>query len=549
MRYQHKANTNLGIKRKTNLYKSLPTPTFFGPTGRTEKIEMIRKSTLIVADLRKFARDTEATTTFYDPPKKLNLFAGGRRQFGLLRINEKPHNPDCSKQPLNCKCEDIPWIHQKLPGAVKHVRSGKWMIFADKRNVIEIWEKVKMLLLAYQLGYFAKVQTESDASKHLICVYTQDYEDIPDVFRVLLTLRRNCLQNDTIYYKTCEASRKGVYATDEMANKFGFPSAPKLKSGQRVSMYYSPPISFVSNEKGNTEVIQLILNNIGPEYRIGLVAESRKDSGESEATETFYNPPQILNDAIQHANRQQLLLLPLLPCKYHYLIIKAWGCNSEEKFHKGICDRQPKTCQCVTWISASRNARINPIYTGKWMLFATKKQVNEIWEKLKILLAANRLGTRIKVSTVKFFGKYFVCVYTNDSENVQDVFRVLVTLRRNRLSLGYLNYKTHEATQQKLYTNAQVAHMNDCDSAKELEPGRRMSMYCSPPTGDDVTGANELIQLYLNNIGPVYRTGLVAELRKNSSDIDAELKFYNPPQMLDSTLNLKSSLLGPIPTV
>jgi hypothetical protein len=115
--------------------------------------------------------------------------------------------------------------------------------------------------------------------------------------------------------------------------------------------------------------------------------------------------------------------------------------------------------------------------------------------------------------------------------------------------LGYLNYKTHEATQQKLYTNAQVAHMNDCDSAKELEPGRRMSMYCSPPTGDDVTGANELIQLYLNNIGPVYRTGLVAELRKNSSDIDAELKFYNPPQMLDSTLNLKSSLLGPIPTV
>jgi hypothetical protein len=48
----------------------------------------------------------------------------------------------------------------------------------------------------------------------------------------------------------------------------------------------------------------------------------------------------------------------------------------------------------------------------------------------------------------------------------------------------------------------------------------------------------------------VYRTGLVAELRKNSSDIDAELKFYNPPQMLESTLNLKSSLLmGPIPTV
>jgi hypothetical protein len=61
MRYQHKANTNLGIKRKTNLYKSLPTPTFYDPTGRTEKIEMIRKSTLIVADLRKFARDTEAS--------------------------------------------------------------------------------------------------------------------------------------------------------------------------------------------------------------------------------------------------------------------------------------------------------------------------------------------------------------------------------------------------------------------------------------------------------------------------------------------------------
>jgi hypothetical protein len=115
-------------------------------TGDNEKIEMIKKRTIVVAELRKFPGEIEAKTSFYDVPKKLDLFVDRRRQFGLIKTNEKPHKPDCSKLPLDCICEDIPWIHEQLPGAVKSVRSGKWMIFADKRNVNEIWRKIKMLL-------------------------------------------------------------------------------------------------------------------------------------------------------------------------------------------------------------------------------------------------------------------------------------------------------------------------------------------------------------------------------------------------------------------
>jgi hypothetical protein len=329
-----------------------------------------------------------------------------------------------------------------------------------------------------------------------------------------------------------------VYKTDEVAKTYGFSAAKKLQSG-RVSMYYSPPISITSNAKIDTEIIQLIMNNIGPEYQSGLVAESRKESGAPEAIEKFFNPPQILIDAIQPVNRQKLVsLLPLRPCNYDELIIKASGRDNEEKFHDDKCDQQPSTCQCevVSWISASRPARFNVICTGKWMLFPDKKHVDEIWEKFKILLAANRLGTRIKVSTEECFEKYIICVCTNDCENVQDVFRILVTLRRNRLSLGYLNYKKFKATQLKTYSNEEVAQMNGCDSAKELESGQRVSMYCSPPdpNANDPTGSNELIQLYLNNIGPEYKTGLVAESRKNPLDTEAKLRFYNPPQTLNS---------------
>jgi hypothetical protein len=77
-----------------------------------------------------------------------------------------------------------------------------WILFLKTKNVDKIWNEIKTLLSKNQLGNVAKVST-ADKRTHFICVYTYDFKDVPDVFRVLVTLRRiNHLENDPLRYAT-----------------------------------------------------------------------------------------------------------------------------------------------------------------------------------------------------------------------------------------------------------------------------------------------------------------------------------------------------------
>nr|CAH0106940.1 unnamed protein product [Daphnia galeata] len=76
----------------------------------------------------------------------------------------------------------------QLPGVVKSVRSGKWMIFLNKKKVDQIWRKVKILMAENELGNEAKV-TRLASDRHLISLYTYDFEDVQDLFRVLVSIR------------------------------------------------------------------------------------------------------------------------------------------------------------------------------------------------------------------------------------------------------------------------------------------------------------------------------------------------------------------------
>jgi hypothetical protein len=60
-------------------------------------------------------------------------------------------------------------------------------------------------------------------------------------------------------------------------------------------------------------------------------------------------------------------------------------------------------------------------------------------------------------------------------------------------------------------------------------------MYFSPPSPTISTGATEFIQLFLNNIGPEFKRGLVAELRKEPHDLEDKIIFYNPPRILQTS--------------
>lgn len=108
------------------------------------------------------------------------------------------------------------------------IRNGKWLIFALREQIDEIWEKVKATLEAGKLGNSAKVSTalpnpnSMDRRKHVICVYTCDGEDVADVRRIRESLREIGIVNK-IPYKTDRATLEGKYQ----------------KSGsKRISLYY-----------------------------------------------------------------------------------------------------------------------------------------------------------------------------------------------------------------------------------------------------------------------------------------------------------------------
>jgi len=153
------------------------------------------------------------------------------------------------------------------------------MLFPNEEYVDKTWETVCALFDEGKLGTSAKVSTKgskhddtqqgiSTGSSYLICVYTYDHEDIPDLFRVLLALRDNGLHSlSAIQYKTDEATVCGEYATSAAGQRAGFesgvvPLTEKAGGGAKkkpsVCKYSSP------RRLDDSQPVLLLLNNQGP---------------------------------------------------------------------------------------------------------------------------------------------------------------------------------------------------------------------------------------------------------------------------------------------
>ena len=108
-------------------------------------------------------------------------------------------------------------------------------------------------------------------------------------------------------------------------------------------------------------------------------------------------------------------------------------------------------------------------------------------------------------------------------------------IRRNRLSDGYLHYKMDKPKHQGLCTATdQSTQCAGFGSAKKQQPGEKLSIYSSPPpqTNNPRGTENDFVQLFLNNIEPGNKKGLVAEMRKDFGGVELKEIFYNPPQVL-----------------
>lgn len=96
--------------------------------------------------------------------------------------------------------------------------SGKWLIFVDRKDVDDVWAKIKKATEEGKLGEDSKVSTLKpkpsdigyEKGKHVICVYTYDWTDRKDVNRVREELRKLGITNK-LPYKSDEDTLQGKY--------------------------------------------------------------------------------------------------------------------------------------------------------------------------------------------------------------------------------------------------------------------------------------------------------------------------------------------------
>lgn len=96
-------------------------------------------------------------------------------------------------------------------------RSGKWLLFVPVGEVDQVWAIVRSAVEDGRLGALAKVATARpsplamDQGVKVICVYTYDWTDEPDVMRVREELRRLGF-NQKLSYKADQDTISGRYA-------------------------------------------------------------------------------------------------------------------------------------------------------------------------------------------------------------------------------------------------------------------------------------------------------------------------------------------------
>ena len=101
---------------------------------------------------------------------------------------------------------------------VSQCLSGKWLIYCQSANIDLIWSRIAADVFEGNLGTCCKVSPGGLESKqlgslqresHVICVYTQNYQDQMDVFRVRNRLREFHGIDRPIGYKVSTALKTG----------------------------------------------------------------------------------------------------------------------------------------------------------------------------------------------------------------------------------------------------------------------------------------------------------------------------------------------------
>jgi hypothetical protein len=114
------------------------------------------------------------------------------------------------------------WLHAQCLLRKKHKNptknTGKWLIFRPESKIDKAWEIIEEAVENGSLWKYAKVSTKfsqkPNSDSYVICVYTYNWEDEKDVLQIREKLKELGF-NETLYYKTDEDTRKGIYGDKE----------------------------------------------------------------------------------------------------------------------------------------------------------------------------------------------------------------------------------------------------------------------------------------------------------------------------------------------
>lgn len=84
---------------------------------------------------------------------------------------------------INSKKQITPQVIFEL-GKKYFCLSGKWLLFPQTKDVDRVWSTICQATVEGKLGHYAKVAPRGGGHTHTICVYSIDFTDEKDVYRV-----------------------------------------------------------------------------------------------------------------------------------------------------------------------------------------------------------------------------------------------------------------------------------------------------------------------------------------------------------------------------
>lgn len=126
-----------------------------------------------------------------------------------------------------------------------------------------------------------------------------------------------------------------------------------------------------------------------------------------------------------------------------------------------MSEEKPSEVSDRFWLRATRKIGKYPDSTnrcGKWLIFSPLSEIDEWWALIKQCTENGLLGQASKVATAKPNrnandpNTKVICVYTYDSDDIEDVMRVRDTLRKLGI-IQKIPYKTDRATLDGKYQN------------------------------------------------------------------------------------------------